>query len=187
MATHGTVAEFNSAQVDWPSYTEQLDQYFAANDVKDEGKMRAILLSVCGSATYRLIRNLTSPEKPTDKSYSQLVKLLSDHFSPRPSVIVQRFWFNTRHRKPGESIAIFVAELQRLTEFCEFGPALSEMLCDRLVCDICDARITLDKALELALAQESAEQNAAQLQSPTQTTTQVNKLGGHPNSQTNDG
>ena len=71
------------------------------------------------------------------------------------------------------------------------------MLRDRLVCGIGDARIqkrllaepklTLDKALELALAQESAEQNAAQLQSPTQTTTQVNKLGGHPNSKTNDG
>ena len=48
------------------------------------------------------------------------------------------------------------------------------MLCDRLVCGIGDSRIqkrllaepnlTLDKALELALVQESAEQNAAQLQ-----------------------
>ena len=196
MATHGSLAEFNSAQEDWPSYAERLDQYFTANDVKDEDKMRAILLSVCGSSTYRLIRNLASPGKPMDKSYSALVKLLTDHFNPKPSVIVQRFRFNTRYRKTGESIATFVAELRRLTEFCEFGGNLSEMLCDRLVCGIGDPRIqkqllaepnlTLDKALELALAQESAEQNAAQLQAPPQTTTQVNKLGGHPNPKARD-
>ena len=153
--------------------------------------MRAILLSVCGPSTYWLIHNLTSPEKPTDKSYSALVKLLKDHFNPKPSVIVQQFRFNTRYRKTGEAVATVVAELRRLTEFCEFGPNLSEMLRDRLVCGIGDSRIqkrllaepnlTLDKALELALAQESAEQNAAQLQTPSQTTTQVNKLGGHPN------
>ena len=197
MATHGSLAEFKSVHEDWPSYTERLDQYFAANDVKDEGKMRAILLSVCGPSTYRLICNLTSPEKPTDKSYSALVKLLKDHFNPKPSVIVQRFWFNTHYRKTGESAATFVAELRRLTEFCEFGPNLSEMLRDRLVCGIGDSRIqkrllaepnlTLDKALELALAQKSAEQNAAQLQTPSQTTTQVNKLGGHPNPKASNG
>ena len=42
-ATHGSLAEFNSAWEDWPSYSEQLDQYFAANNVKDENKMQAIL------------------------------------------------------------------------------------------------------------------------------------------------
>ena len=189
MATHGSVSEFNSAQEDWRSYAERLEQYFAANDVKDEDKMRAILLSVCGPSTYRLMRNLCAPAKPTEKSYSQLVKLVADHFNPRPSVIVQRFQFNSRYRKPGESIATFIAELRRLTEFCDFGPSLSEMLRDRVVCGIGDPRIqkrllaesdlTFDKAVELAVAQESAEQNAAQLQKPLlTTTTQVHKLGG---------
>ena len=190
MATHGSVSEFNSAQEDWRhSYAERLEQYFAANDVKDEEKMRVILLSVCGPSTYRLMRNLCAPAKPTKKSYAQLVKLVADHFNPRPSVIVQRFQFNSRYRKPGESIATFIAELQRLTEFCDFGPSLSEMLRDRVVCGIGDPHIqkcllaesdlTFDKVVELAVAQESAEQNAAQLQKPLLTTTaQVHKLGG---------
>ena len=56
---------------------------------------------------------------------------------------------------------------------CEFGPALSEMLRDWLVCGIGDAQIqkrvlaepklTMDKASELAFAQELAKPNAAQL------------------------
>ena len=189
MAMHGSVSEFNSAQEDWCSYIEGLEQYFAANDVKDEENMRAILLSVCGPSTYRLMRNLCAPAKPTEKSYAQLVKLVADHFNPRPSVIVQQFQFNSCYHKPGESIATFIAELQSLTEFCAFGPSLSEMLRDRVVCAIKDpciqqcllaeSDLTFDKAVELAVAQESAEQNAAQLQKPLLTTTaQVHKLGG---------
>ena len=71
------------------------------------------------------------------------------------------------------------------------------MLRDHLVCGIGDSRIqkqllaepnlTLDKVLELTLVQESAEQNAAQLQAPSQTATQVNKLGGHPNPKASNG
>ena len=57
MATQGSVSEFNSAQ-HWRSYAERLEQYLAANDVKDEEKMQAILLSICGSYTYWLMRNL---------------------------------------------------------------------------------------------------------------------------------
>ena len=41
--------------------------------------------------------------------------------------------------------------------------------------------------MELALAQESAEQNTAQLQAPSQTTTPVNKLGGFPNPKASNG
>ena len=65
-----------------------------------------------------------------EKSYSELVKVVTDHFNPTPSVIVQRFHFNSCYRKPGESIATFVAELCRLTEFYSFRGALSEMLRD---------------------------------------------------------
>ena len=87
MATHGRVFEFNSAQEDWPSYADRLEQYFAANEIKDEEKIWAILLSVCGPSTYRLMRNLCTPSKPTEKSYFDLVKLVTDHFNPTPSVM----------------------------------------------------------------------------------------------------
>ena len=83
MAMHGRVSEFNSAQEDWPSYAEQL-QYFAANEIKDEGKIQGILLSVCGPSMYKLMHNLCTPSKPTEKSYSELVKLVTDHFNPTP-------------------------------------------------------------------------------------------------------
>ena len=58
MARHGSIGEFDTDKEDWTSYTERLQQYFTANEVTDAAKQRAVLLSICGPATYQLIRNL---------------------------------------------------------------------------------------------------------------------------------
>jgi hypothetical protein len=60
---------------------------------------------------------------------------------PWPSVIVQRFKFNTRKQQDGESIPKCVAELRNLSEFCELGPTLDEMLRDRVVCGTSNEKI----------------------------------------------
>ena len=48
---------------------------------------------------------------------------------------MQRFKFHSCSRKPGKSVATYIAELKRLSEDCEFGNFLQEMLQDRIVCD----------------------------------------------------
>ena len=134
MATHGSVGEFAPGKETWLSYAERLEQYFLANDVQAQEKKRAILLSVCGASTYQLIRNLVSPQKPSEKTFDELVKLVQEHHQPPPSVTVQRFAFHSRTRKEGESIANFVAHLRELSEHCQFGDTLNDMLRDRLIC-----------------------------------------------------
>lgn len=94
-----------------------------ANDITDTVKRKAILLSCCGPATYSLLRSLVSPETPGEKDYACLVKILKDHFNPKPSEIVQRFKFNARIYYPGESIAEYVAELKKLARDCNCGPS----------------------------------------------------------------
>ena len=175
MATHGSIGPFEPKEEDWTSYTERLEQYFTANDVEDAGKQRAILLSVCGAATYKLIRSLLHPEKPTSKSFDDLVKLVKDHHQPTPLESVQRYNFNTRKQKEGETIAEYVAELRRLSEHCNFGATLDEMLRDRLMCGTWDKRIrhrllaetkklSFKELMQLALAIESADRNSKELQ-----------------------
>ena len=115
MAAHGTISEFSSAQETWTSYVERLKQYLAANKVEDADQHRAILLSFCGPATYRLIRNLASPKKPTELKFQNIVDLVTKHHDPKPSAIVQRYRFNTRNRQAGESISTYVAELRHLS------------------------------------------------------------------------
>ena len=173
MARHGSIGEFDTDKEDWTSYTERLQQYFTANEVTDAAKQRAVLLSICGPATYQLIRNLVAPDKPTSKSFAEIVKVVKTHHNPTPSAIVQRFQFHSRTRRDGESISAYVAELRKLTEHCAFGDTLNDMLRDRLVCGINDARLqrrmlaetglTFDKALTLATALEAADKNAKDL------------------------
>ncbi|KAL9982685.1 hypothetical protein ACROYT_G004758 [Oculina patagonica] len=107
---------------------------------------------------------------------------------PKPSAIVQRFKFNTRTQQPGETIAMFLAELRHLTEHCEFGATLDEMLRDRLVCGVHDIRIqrrllaepklTLKRTLDLALAIEAADKDASEIQKgdPQEEDTSLNKV-----------
>ncbi|UYV83165.1 hypothetical protein LAZ67_23000045 [Cordylochernes scorpioides] len=45
--------------------------------------------------------------------------LLTDHFCPKPNVIVQRYNFNKRNQGT-ESVSAYVAELRKLSENCEF-------------------------------------------------------------------
>lgn len=49
MPTYGKLEEFDENKETWTQYTERLGHYFAANDVAEEDRQRAILLSVCGS------------------------------------------------------------------------------------------------------------------------------------------
>ena len=73
MVMHGSIGTFDGAREDWTSYSERLEQYFVRNDVTAAEKKRAILLSVCGAATYQLIQNIVAPEKPTERTFEQLV------------------------------------------------------------------------------------------------------------------
>ena len=140
MATYGRISEYSESE-DWTQYGERLKFYFKANDIQDYGKQRAILLSVCGAPCYTLLRNLVYPVKPSDKTFEELCAVMRNHTNPKPSQIVQRFKFNSRIRVPGESIANYVAALKQLSEHCSFGDHLEEMLRDRLVCGVNDAKI----------------------------------------------
>ncbi|KAM3613346.1 uncharacterized protein V6R79_024529 [Siganus canaliculatus] len=175
MATYGTVSEFVEGNEDWTEYEERLGHFFSANENTEEAKKRLILLSACGAKTYKLIRNLATPRKPGDIPYDELVQLVANHHNPKPSVIVQRFKFHSHFRRQGQSVANFVAELRQLSEHCDFGPVLDDMLHDRLVCGINnDATqrrllgeappLTFKKALEISQGMEMAANNAKDIQ-----------------------
>ncbi|GFO29285.1 polyprotein [Plakobranchus ocellatus] len=169
----GSVQAFNEADDSWIAYTERLEHFFMANDITSEEKKKAILLNSVGATTYKLVSNLVSPRKPGDVPYREIIEVVKAHPNPRPSTIVQRFKFNSCVRQPGESIRSYVAELKRLTEFCDYENNLEEMLRDRLVCGINDKKIqqrllaesklTFAKAMEIAQAMETAAGNVVDL------------------------
>ena len=66
---------------------------------------------------------------------------LKNYFSPKSSVIAERFKFHGRYQSEDESISRYIVELKKLTSTCDFGPFLDESLKDRLVCGLMDGAI----------------------------------------------
>ena len=172
MATHGKFGPFNPKSEPWACYSERLRYYFTSNEIADP-KKHAILLTVIGPQTFQLLRNLVQPKKLEDFSYDQLIEILTKHYDPAPSQIMQRYKFHTRERGPSESIANYVAELKSIGGLCGFQDTLPDMLRDRLVCGVNDGRIqrallqehnlTFERALEIAQSIEAAANDMQRL------------------------
>ena len=111
---------------------QDLQLYIEANGVQDAKKV-AVFLTIMGSKSYGLLGNLLAPGKPREKTYDELVETLKGHYEPKPLVIAEWFQFYKHSQQPGESIADFVADLQKLAIHCEFEAFLDQALRDRLV------------------------------------------------------
>ena len=176
--TFGSVGAFDPSLEDWISYSEHVDHYLEANEVSPDSKKLSVFLSTCGPATYTLIQNLVSPASPSSKTYKEIIAIVSNHYKPTQSVMVERLKFNRRIRHSGESVPTFVSGLRQLSRYCDFGDGLSDMLRDRLICGINDDRIqrrllsepelTFQKVFDLAQAMELADKGTHDLQNISQ-------------------
>ncbi|CAG2213598.1 unnamed protein product [Mytilus edulis] len=154
------IENFDDGIEQWTSYTERLEQYFAVNEISNEKRVPALL-------------SLMIIDKPKDKSYDDIVKVLKEHLSPAPLVIAERFRFHKRDQKSGESINEYVAQIRKFSEYCNF-PDLNDTLRDRLVCGLKSEQtqkkllsvqaLTLEKAMQISVAMETATKDALELQ-----------------------
>ena len=127
MATFGKISRYFVEIEEWTQYVKCLA--LIANKVTEEEMKQATLF-------FKLLRNLSTPEKLGDKPSVNLVKVLTDYFSPKPFKIVQRTRFYSRSNKSGGSIVTFVAQLQVSAEHCNFNQSLDDMIRDRVVCGV---------------------------------------------------
>ncbi|XP_013168951.1 PREDICTED: uncharacterized protein K02A2.6-like, partial [Papilio xuthus] len=119
--------------------------------------------------------DLCAPSFPEDKTYEQLVRLVTEHLEPQRSEIAERHVFRLRRQRPGESLTEYLQALKHLAATCNFGKCttcstIEENLRDQFVSglasDAMRARIFAEKkiqykeAVELALALEAAERHA---------------------------
>ena len=168
---------FRPGEDNWEEWKERLEFYLEAENITEADRKRSVLLTVCGKETYSLVKSLASPSKVKDKSFVEILSLLDRHLQPKPSVTVARFQFNMCVRKSDQTISTYIAELRRLTEHCNFGDTLSDMLKDRLVCGVNDAQmqkrllaeddLTFARAQKLCLSMEAASRDAGILAGTT--------------------
>jgi len=169
MAESKIKLDFEAGQDDWETFVERLELYFLANEITDELKRKAILLTKVSANTYTLIRDLCAPLKPKDKTFEELKGLIKKYLSPEPSETVERYKFHKATQTASESVAEFVARLKKLSIYCKFTE-LNTALRDQLVCGLRDhdsrvllfreKNLTFDNAYKIAVGQEKATANA---------------------------
>ena len=87
--------------------------------------------------------------------------------------MLKKFVFTREIRRKNESINEYVAQIRKLSEYCNF-PDLNDTLRDRLVCGLRVEQtqkkllsvqaLTLEKAIQIPIAVETATKDAMELQ-----------------------
>ena len=169
----GKFEKYNDQEEIWESYLERFEMYVLANDIAVE-KKKAYLLSLMGSKTYNLLKNLAAPTSPADLTFDQIKTKLKDHLSPKPSKIAERFRFQKCDQNHTETINDYVVRLKLFSKNCDYGDSLKDALLDRFVAGIRNAEtqrrlliqpdtLTYDEAVKMSVAMEMAAKDATEL------------------------
>ena len=132
MAVYGNVGNYVEEQELFEDYIDRVDAFIKANKIADTEKA-SLFLSLVGPKTYKLLKDLVSPRKPSALSYAELVTCLRNHYNPKPIVIAERFKFWKSHQGEEELIAQYVVRLKQLASTCDFGEFYDDAMRDRLV------------------------------------------------------
>ena len=67
---------FDPQTEDFEAYAERLEQYLLVNDVSDKKMQVAFFLTVVGSSTYQVLRDLLAPDTPASRTLEELLEVL---------------------------------------------------------------------------------------------------------------
>ncbi|XP_046869134.1 uncharacterized protein LOC124461688 [Drosophila willistoni] len=170
----------------WTTYKQRFELYLLANDVTEEARKKAALLTLAGAPLFELLTSLASPTHVSDLSLSEIYEILNQHLSPCQSEIAAYYQFHKRDQLIDESVANYMAALRTLAVDCKFGAALDRMLRDRFVCGMKDeglqksllaeADLTIQRAMERATSSEAAAHSALAMRNTAESTESIHEV-----------
>ncbi|RLU16162.1 hypothetical protein DMN91_011922 [Ooceraea biroi] len=172
---HGNFAIeiFDPAVTTWNRWLQRFEGAVTVFKVADTQKV-AYFLHFIGPASFDLICDKLAPADPYKQPYTILTDKLAEFYSPIPLEIAENFRFHQRKQQEGETVQQFVATLQKLSLYCNFGSYLQTALRNHMVFGLRSKRIqsrllemrnlTFEKAVETAVSMELSEKDANQLQ-----------------------
>lgn len=126
---------------------------------------------------HHLGENLLTPTLLKEKTFDEIMKVLKQHYKPKPLVTAEQFNFHSHNQAIGEQVENFMAELRRLSTHCQFREFLDDALRNCFVCRLrseaaqkqllTGANLTFQRAVEIAQSMEKAANHTCKLQSPS--------------------
>lgn len=166
MSLIGNIEPFNPDQADITTYIERIEQLFICNDVSEKKKV-SLFLTLLGGEAYNVLKDLLSPQLPSQKTYTTLKETLINHYNLKRLIVAERYKFYSANQDSSEDIKSYRTKLKNLSKYCKFEGFLDEALRDKFVFGLHSEQIkqillteddlTFKKACEMATKMELTE------------------------------
>ena len=87
----------------------------------------------------KIYNSLQFPNPESRNDMTTILTLMERHCVDETNVIYNHYVFKRRDQAEHESFETYLTNVRELVSHCTFGPMESELLCDRIVCGICDS------------------------------------------------
>lgn len=111
---------YNENEESFLIYKQRLQKFLDLRGIVDDVKKVQVLINCIGTKHYQLLASLTAPNLPNTGTYEELTDILEKHLCPKPNEITEQHKFLLRMQNEGESLSTYVAELKRLSVFCNY-------------------------------------------------------------------
>ena len=153
---------------DWKLFKQMWTNYVVVAGLQNETPeyLRALFLHTLGAEGLTIFNGL---ELADDATVDQIIVAMDTHFIGNTNEIYERFVFNKRDQKEGESFDDYINSLRQLIKTCNFTHDMSDsLLRDRIVLGIKssatrqeliqDPKLTLQTCIEKCRSMEATEE-----------------------------
>ena len=147
----------------WPKWIRRFEHFRSASGLAmKDGKVQVdTLLYAMGSDADDVMLSFHLREDDAC-DYGKVKDRFDRHFVKKRNVIYERARFNTRCQGKDESVDAFVTALHSLAQYCNYKELHDEMIRDRLVVGLRDAKLSEKLQLDADLTLETALTKARQ-------------------------
>lgn len=151
---------------EWPKWLRRFERFKNASGLDDKPEVAQVntLIYTMGDEADDILRSFQLSADDS-KLYKVVSERFNSHFVKRRNVIYERAKFNFRRQEEGESVDTFITDLYALAEHCGYGALHDEMIRDKIVVGIRNAKLSERLQLDSELTLEKAITSVRQTES----------------------
>ena len=169
---------------DWTKWIRRFERFRQASNLSASSEVNQVntLIYCMGDDADDVLRGLKL--SATDQHvYSKVRDGFESFFIVRKNIVYKRARFNMRKQEANENVDVFVTALHALAEHCNYGTLHDELIRDRIVVGLADARLSermqmdqdlnLEKAINMARQSEEIKKQQNTLRSDASSVVQM--------------
>lgn len=127
---------------DFDTFETQLQCLITLNDVPEEKKV-ALLITKLTPKVFDTLNHKCAPDKPTKKTFTELLSILETRYAKSTSVALDRAEFRKCTQKSDETIEEYIIRLKKLAKKCSFKD-YDDQVKEKLIDGVCSSLIKFE-------------------------------------------